>query len=98
MQFSSGQDLVASPPLTGARAAPASRSPAIRPLSAAGRESYTGLKLFCPYLYRVVEKWAWPTFFTATTRELRHQMPDLKADIQQQLTELDSDLDLVALE
>jgi ribosome maturation factor RimP len=25
-------------------------------------------------------------------------MPDLKADIQQQLTELDSDLDLVALE
>jgi hypothetical protein len=47
---------------------------------------------------RVVEKWAWPTFFTAVTGNYATDMPDLKADIQRQLTELDSNLDLVALE
>lgn len=38
-------------------------------------------------------KWAWPTFFCGF-----NPMQDLQQDIQQQLHELDSDLDLVALE
>jgi ribosome maturation factor RimP len=37
-------------------------------------------------------KWAWPTFFTALN------VPDLQQDIQEQLSELDAELDLVALE
>jgi len=41
----------------------------------------------------VYEKWAWPTFFSA-----RIGMQDLQQDIQEQLHELDSALDLVALE
>jgi ribosome maturation factor RimP len=40
-----------------------------------------------------VEKWAWPTFFTPEPG-----MTDLQQNIQQQLSELDSELDLVALE
>jgi len=40
------------------------------------------------------EKWAWPTFFSARSR----QMADLEDSIQQQLAELDAELDLVALE
>jgi ribosome maturation factor RimP len=41
----------------------------------------------------VYEKWAWPTFFS-----LQMAIADLKNDIQQQLRELDSRLDLVAVE
>jgi len=40
-----------------------------------------------------VEKWAWPTSFL-----LRMAIADLQNDIQQQLRDLDSQLDLVALE
>ncbi len=39
------------------------------------------------------EKWAWPTFFSPETMNT-----DLKQDIQAQLSELDSSLDLVAVE
>lgn len=39
------------------------------------------------------EKWAWPTFFTPATG-----MNDLQQDIQQQLTDLDPEVELVALE
>ncbi len=43
------------------------------------------------------EKWALPTFFSAQTPH-ETRMADLKDSIQQQLAELDSELDLVALE
>ena len=39
------------------------------------------------------QKWAWPTFFSASSQ---HERPP--KDIQQQLSELDAELDLVALE
>lgn len=39
------------------------------------------------------EKWAWPTFFTPATG-----MNDLQQDIQQQLTDLDPEIEVVALE
>ena len=51
------------------RAAGANR-PCKRAVSVESQASYTGFKLFCPYLYRAVEKWAWPTFFTAQTGQL----------------------------
>jgi ribosome maturation factor RimP len=38
-------------------------------------------------------KWAWPTFFSS-----RMRMTDLQEDIKQQLSELDSQLDVVAVE
>jgi hypothetical protein len=75
--------------------------PAKRAISAEHAGSYTGLKLFCPYLYRAVEKWAWPTFFTA---RIGHHgvraaaMSDLQTDIQSQLSGLDPDIDLLAVE
>jgi ribosome maturation factor RimP len=40
-----------------------------------------------------VEKWAWPTFFTP-----EQGMTDLEQNIQQQLSALDAEIDLVALE
>lgn len=52
---------------------------------------YTDFKLF--HVQSRVERWAWPTFFSAFI-----SVKDLKKDIQQQLNELDSALDLVALE
>lgn len=42
-----------------------------------------------------VEKWAWPTFFTPTPPGMTDPT---EQDLQQQLSELDSDIDLVALE
>ncbi len=39
------------------------------------------------------EKWAWPTFFRPEP-----VMNDLQEDIQKQLSELDSELDVVAVE
>lgn len=41
-----------------------------------------------------VEKWAWPTFFTPTPQG----MTDLKQNIEQQLSDLDGEIELVALE
>ncbi len=55
------------------------------------RAGYTDFKLF--HVQRRVEKWAWPTFFS-----FRTSMKDLQTDIQSKLRELDSQLDLVALE
>jgi hypothetical protein len=48
-----------------------------------------------------VEKWAWPTFFTPTP--LRKSYPQgmidpTEQDLQQQLSDLDPDIDVVALE
>jgi ribosome maturation factor RimP len=43
--------------------------------------------------FRSIEKWAWPTFFTPA-----QGMTDLQQNIQQQLSDLDSELDLVAVE
>src|SRR4051812_45957380 len=48
-----------------------------------------------------VEKWAWPTFFTPTPRRIPRTpgMTDpIEQEIQQKLSELDSEIDLVALE
>jgi hypothetical protein len=54
-------------------------------------QGYTDFKLF--HVQSRVERWAWPTFFSAYI-----SVKDLEKDIQQQLNELDSALDLVALE
>ena len=52
-------------------------------------------ELYSPQLFNAcsIEKWAWPTFFTPESG-----MADLQQNIQEQLSELDSELDLVAIE
>ena len=60
------------------------------PLSQAPERAILGTSFSVP---SSIEKWAWPTFFSPRT-----SMNDLQNDIQQQLTELDSALDLVAVE
>ena len=59
-----------SPPKQRADRAGTASSPQTGRFRSSAQASYTGLKLFCPYLYRAVEKWAWPTFFTARTGHL----------------------------
>src|ERR1700749_422141 len=48
-----------------------------------------------------VEKWDWPTFFTPTPQQKSqiHRMIDpTEQELQQQLSDLDPDIDVVALE